>query len=71
MSTPRGKSLARQLAKMQDLELMPKRVEQLADFVDHLNRVVLDAAMEYEVLDDPARYYVTLVETAAQPTRRK
>lgn len=56
---------------MQDLELMPKRVEQLADFVDHLNRVVLDAAMEYEVLDDPARYYVTLVETAAQPTRRK
>ena len=71
MSKPRGEALAKQLAEAQDLRLPPERVEQLADFVDHLNRVTLDAAMKHDVLGDPARYYVALIETASQPTRRK
>ena len=71
MPERRGEALAKQLAETQDLRLPPERVEQLADFVDHLNRVTLDAAMGHEVLGDPARYYVALVETASRPTRRK
>ncbi len=71
MSKRRGEALAKQLAEVQDMRLPPERVEQLADFVDHLNRITLDAAMQYDVLGDPARYYVTLIETASQPTRRK
>ncbi len=59
-----GGAVAAWLKQHQDLDVTPERAGEIAAIAFRLNRVTLDAAMAQADLDDPARYFRTLVELA-------
>ena len=64
MSEIDGAAIAAWLKQHQDLNVTPERAKEIAAIAFRLNGVTLDAAMAQETLDDPARYFRTLVELA-------
>ena len=64
MSEINGHAISSWLKRHQDLDVTPERAQEIATIALRLNRVTLDAAMAQESLDDPARYFHTLVELA-------
>ncbi len=59
-----GDAISVWIKEHQDLDVTPERAKEIAAIAFRLNRVTLDAAMAQEHLDDPARYFRTLVELA-------
>lgn len=64
MSGIDGEAISAWLKEHQDLDVTPERAREIAAIAFRLNRVTLDTAMAQENLDDPARYFHTLVELA-------
>ncbi len=64
MSEIDGDAISAWLKEHQDLDVTPERAKEIATIAFRLNRVTLDAAMAQDSLDDPARYFRTLVELA-------
>jgi hypothetical protein len=64
MSEIDGHAISAWLRQHQDLDVTPERAQEIATIAFRLNRVTLDTAMAQDSLDDPARYFRTLVELA-------